>query len=654
MAEWKKENAAEAAAISGSVETEVGQRSAKVGMIGQGMKDLKDWAAASGDEVGMQGQRFLSELHTLEGQVGGMLLSVERGSKEERMLLQSRAVMNEKLIATTLKGATDSIKNEVRAIQKSLEEDMLAVANRKDLSREEMMLELERLREDANRRIGQTMTKQEEFGPAVAAYRAEVDEARRRDLEFEQDAVGDAQGLTGAEKKAAREAQAQAAENTRQTLLSVISATSAAEALQEDLKSATSVLDKNGEGAMNAAEMMITEIMSSAEGAFPHAQAAASAALALADAMQGKSGNLLGRISTVVQDAQEEENRQVDLLTLGMQAEQHRAKNAVLRISQARARAMGDLGLALDDAHSTGNSAFQARIDEAGRLHGLLEGELHNLADQGHAHLATLINDTVKFMTEERQALLKMKLTMYDNYKLQAQHASSSFELMRALRTARSNMMLATRTVDALSSTMQQAILDALAQAGITGREAAHQLAMYMNKVQFDIMAGQHDGFDALLEDMYKEFGSAVDFGDLVGDQVGRWAGRLTATQSGLDKSLGMLKEMFGEHEDKYEQYKAAILATLGKEYELSQVTDEDLRSHLLKMKKILAVLAVKNHPLPTAATTFLEEGDLASLEARAQRVHARHLAATAERDRLTSEVLAEAAIAQHRAHAAW
>merc|ERR1719316_540839 len=188
---------------------------------------------------------------------------------------------------------------------------------------------------------------------------------------------------------------------------------------------------------------------------------------------------------------------------------------------------------------------------------------------------------------------------MYDNYKMQASQATSSLELMKAMRAARSNMAMATRTTDAITATMEEQIRKALADAGVTGREASNQLAMFMHKLQFQIANGEHDGFEQLMDDIYKQFNTAVDFGELAGDKVDTAALKLATQQNSVGGALDMLKGMLGSDQEKYAKYKAAILAKLGKEYQLAQVTDEELREHLAKLRSTLAVLSVRNHPLP-------------------------------------------------------
>merc|ERR1719316_1467356 len=188
---------------------------------------------------------------------------------------------------------------------------------------------------------------------------------------------------------------------------------------------------------------------------------------------------------------------------------------------------------------------------------------------------------------------------MYDNYKMQASQATSSLELMKAMRAARSNMAMATRTTDAITATMEEQIRKALADAGVTGREASNQLAMFMHKLQFQIANGEHDGFEQLMDDIYKQFNVAVDFGELAGDKVDTAALKLATQQNSVGGALDMLKGMLGSDQEKYAKYKAAILAKLGKEYQLAQVTDEELREHLTKLRSTLAVLTARNHPLP-------------------------------------------------------
>merc|ERR1719316_924323 len=128
---------------------------------------------------------------------------------------------------------------------------------------------------------------------------------------------------------------------------------------------------------------------------------------------------------------------------------------------------------------------------------------------------------------------------MYDNYKMQASQASSSLELMKAMKNARSNMAMATRTTDAITATMEEQIRKALADAGVTGREASH-------KLQFQIANGEHDGFEQLMDDIYKQFNTAVDFGELAGDKVDTAALKLATTQDSVGGALNLLKNMLG------------------------------------------------------------------------------------------------------------
>merc|ERR1719247_1591200 len=100
---------------------------------------------------------------------------------------------------------------------------------------------------------------------------------------------------------------------------------------------------------------------------------------------------------------------------------------------------------------------------------------------------------------------------------------------------------------------MEEQIRKALADAGITGREAANQLAMFIHKLQFQIANGEHDGFEQLMDDIYKQFNVAIDFGELAGDKVGTASMKLAATQKSVAGVLDMLKGMLGNDKAKYE-----------------------------------------------------------------------------------------------------
>ena len=110
---------------------------------------------------------------------------------------------------------------------------------------------------------------------------------------------------------------------------------------------------------------------------------------------------------------------------------------------------------------------------------------------------------------------------------------------------------MAARTTDMLTAKMEAQILDALRQAGITGDEATKQLAMYMNKLQYQIASGEHDGFEALLEDIYKQFNVAVDFGDIAKDRVGSSMLKIASSQKTVGGVLANLKELLGNDKAK-------------------------------------------------------------------------------------------------------
>merc|ERR1719409_2709146 len=188
------------------------------------------------------------------------------------------------------------------------------------------------------------------------------------------------------------------------------------------------------------------------------------------------------------------------------------------------------------------------------------------------------------------------------------------------------------------------------------------------------------------MDDIYKQFNTAVDFGELAGDKVDTAALKLATTQDSVGGALNLLKNMLGSDQEKYAKYKAAILAKLGKEYQLAQVTDEELREHLAKLRSTLAVLSVRNHPLPQegadapgpaipapptqpaipalpaapavggvptaggipGALAEVRTGE--TLEGSAQRLHQRSEAALAEREKLEHQV-SDAVHAFRRAH---
>ena len=105
-----------------------------------------------------------------------------------------------------------------------------------------------------------------------------------------------------------------------------------------------------------------------------------------------------------------------------------------------------------------------------------------------------------------------------------------------------------------LTAQMEAQILDALRRAGITGNEATKQLAMYMNKLQYQIASGEHDGFEALLEDIYKQFNVAVDFGDIAKDRVGSSMLKIASTQKTVGGVLANLKQLLGNDEAKFDR----------------------------------------------------------------------------------------------------
>ena len=110
---------------------------------------------------------------------------------------------------------------------------------------------------------------------------------------------------------------------------------------------------------------------------------------------------------------------------------------------------------------------------------------------------------------------------------------------------------MAARTTDMLTAQMETQILDALRRAGITGDEATKQLAMYMNKLQYQIASGEHDGFEALLEDIYNQFNVVVDFGDIAKDRVGSSMLKIASTQKTVGGVLANLKELLGSDKAK-------------------------------------------------------------------------------------------------------
>ena len=88
----------------------------------------------------------------------------------------------------------------------------------------------------------------------------------------------------------------------------------------------------------------------------------------------------------------------------------------------------------------------------------------------------------------------------------------------------------------------------------VTGREAARQLAKYKTKMQMQLAMGEHDGFEALMEDIYKQFHVVVDFGDLAKDRVASSMLKIASGQETVEGILGHLKELLGDDAAKYEQ----------------------------------------------------------------------------------------------------
>lgn len=119
------ENAAKRAMIEASLEKEAQERAAKTAALTRGAQALNAWAAGTVTEETALAKTFLQELDNVQGEVTGMLLDVERGSAEERRLLEAKAAMTEKLLGTTLAGASDATKREVRAMQQRLDKEML-------------------------------------------------------------------------------------------------------------------------------------------------------------------------------------------------------------------------------------------------------------------------------------------------------------------------------------------------------------------------------------------------------------------------------------------------------------------------------------------------------------------------------------------------
>ena len=97
------------------------------GTVSQGQDALRQFARVAEADTENQAAAFLTKMQSVQSQCGQMWANVERGSAEEQQLLSAREKMMRATLQSTLSGATEATREEMKTHMASMHSRMQTV-----------------------------------------------------------------------------------------------------------------------------------------------------------------------------------------------------------------------------------------------------------------------------------------------------------------------------------------------------------------------------------------------------------------------------------------------------------------------------------------------------------------------------------------------
>jgi len=274
-----------------------------------------------------------------------------------------------------------------------------------------------------------------------------------------------------------------------------------------------------------------------------------------------------------------------------------------------------------------------------------LEKQVDALEAGGHDELASVLRNSVDFAKKMLANLAHMKFVMYDNLELEKSTDSDAAFTSEKYQNLRDQLVQQAQVSVEKNADFEKELQQKLKALGVAGSQASKHLEGMLKGLTFQLATGEKEGFDALLEQLAKDFGDSFGHESAVKGLIKSGLNDLAKKQGRLNTVIDGVTKSMTEVEGRQDRFEEKLGINLDRIQELHKMSDKELWDKIREIKAVVNQLASKEAARATSVS-FLDrehseaqekawKARMAALEERMAREKGRRVAAEKEEARL-------------------